>query len=309
MKKVLLGTTALMLLSVAPAMPQQKTIKIGFVSTFSGPVAAIGNDMRNSFELALDHHRPQARRHAGRGDLRGRPDQARSRQAEDREADRSPTRSTSWSATSGRTCCWPRSSRWSIPRPSPSSPMRAPRRVAGELCSPYVFSTSWNNDQTPQAVGQYMNQKGVKTRLPDRPELRRRQGHAGRRGRHLQGQDRRPRTDHAGPTSSTSRPNCRRRAPPSRTRSSRSIRAAPASSSSPSTRSPASRARSRSTPRSPSMTCRCRASRTSPSAFRARSSGSTTCRTRPTRSTSPTTTPSIRASRRSTARRPMTPHR
>ena len=37
-------------------MPQQKTIKIGFVSTFSGPVAAIGNDMRNSFELALDHH-------------------------------------------------------------------------------------------------------------------------------------------------------------------------------------------------------------------------------------------------------------
>ena len=36
-------------------------------------------------------------------------------------------------------------------------------QVAGELCSPYVFSTSWNNDQTPQAVGLYMNQKGVKT--------------------------------------------------------------------------------------------------------------------------------------------------
>ena len=26
-----------------------------------------------------------------------------------------------------------------------------------------MFSTSWNNDQTPQAVGDYMNQKGVKT--------------------------------------------------------------------------------------------------------------------------------------------------
>jgi branched-chain amino acid transport system substrate-binding protein len=36
-------------------------------------------------------------------------------------------------------------------------------QLAGELCSPYVFSTSWNNDQTPAAVGQYMNQKGVKT--------------------------------------------------------------------------------------------------------------------------------------------------
>ena len=39
----------------APSMAQQKPIKIGFISSFSGPVAAIGNDMRNSFELALDH--------------------------------------------------------------------------------------------------------------------------------------------------------------------------------------------------------------------------------------------------------------
>ncbi len=37
------------------------------------------------------------------------------------------------------------------------------KSAAGELCSPYVFSTSWQNDQTPQAMGLYMNQKGVKT--------------------------------------------------------------------------------------------------------------------------------------------------
>src|SRR5258705_4832423 len=30
-------------------------------------------------------------------------------------------------------------------------------------CSPYFFSTSWQNDQTPQAMGTYMTQKGVKT--------------------------------------------------------------------------------------------------------------------------------------------------
>ena len=36
-------------------MAQQKTVKIGFISTFSGPTAAIGNDMRNAFELGLDH--------------------------------------------------------------------------------------------------------------------------------------------------------------------------------------------------------------------------------------------------------------
>ena len=35
--------------------------------------------------------------------------------------------------------------------------------VRRELCSPYVFSTSWQNDQTPEAMGMYMNQKGVKT--------------------------------------------------------------------------------------------------------------------------------------------------
>jgi branched-chain amino acid transport system substrate-binding protein len=36
-----------------------------------------------------------------------------------------------------------------------------PSQLAGELCSPYVFSTSWQNDQTPAAMGLYMNQKGV----------------------------------------------------------------------------------------------------------------------------------------------------
>ena len=46
---------AALALSAAPAVTQNKPIKIGFVSTFSGPTAVIGNDMRNSFELALDH--------------------------------------------------------------------------------------------------------------------------------------------------------------------------------------------------------------------------------------------------------------
>ena len=38
-----------------------------------------------------------------------------------------------------------------------------PHQIAGALCSPFFFSTSWQNDQTPQAMGHYMNQKGVKT--------------------------------------------------------------------------------------------------------------------------------------------------
>jgi branched-chain amino acid transport system substrate-binding protein len=38
-----------------------------------------------------------------------------------------------------------------------------PSQIAGESCSPWFFSTSWQGDQVPQAVGEYMNQKGVKT--------------------------------------------------------------------------------------------------------------------------------------------------
>ena len=31
--------------------------------------------------------------------------------------------------------------------------------MAGKHCSPYFFSTSWNNDQTPEAMGELMNQE------------------------------------------------------------------------------------------------------------------------------------------------------
>src|SRR5215204_7016204 len=55
MRYVLLATAAALALAVAPAAAQQKTVKIGFIGTFSGPAAALGNDMRNSFEVGLDH--------------------------------------------------------------------------------------------------------------------------------------------------------------------------------------------------------------------------------------------------------------
>ncbi len=38
-----------------------------------------------------------------------------------------------------------------------------PSQLAGELCSPYVFLTSFQNDQAPAAMGQYMNQQGIKS--------------------------------------------------------------------------------------------------------------------------------------------------
>ena len=50
-----IAAATVLALVAGPAAAQEKTVKIGFVSTFSGPTAVIGNDMRNSFELALDH--------------------------------------------------------------------------------------------------------------------------------------------------------------------------------------------------------------------------------------------------------------
>ena len=55
MKKTMVAAGAILALAAGPALAQSKSVKIGFVSTFSGPTAVIGNDMRNSFELALDH--------------------------------------------------------------------------------------------------------------------------------------------------------------------------------------------------------------------------------------------------------------
>src|SRR5512143_3551266 len=55
MRRTILLAGAALLLAAGPAMAQQKSIKIGYISTFSGPTAVIGNDMRNAFELALDH--------------------------------------------------------------------------------------------------------------------------------------------------------------------------------------------------------------------------------------------------------------
>jgi branched-chain amino acid transport system substrate-binding protein len=166
MKRTLLAGCAIAAIAAFAAAPavlaQQKTIKVGFVSTFSGPVAAIGNDMRNSFELGLEHH--------GRK-LGGLPveviyedDQIKP------EVGVQKTRKLIESDKVDFVVGYI----WSNVLLASLKPLidsktftvvtnAGASQLAGEMCSPYVFSTSWNNDQTPQAIGLYMNQKGVKS--------------------------------------------------------------------------------------------------------------------------------------------------
>ena len=162
------------------AAAQQKSVKIGFVSTFSGPTAVIGNDMRNSFELGLDH--------IGRK-MGGLPVEVIYENDEQRpEVGRQKTEKLIQSDRVNFVVGYI----WSNVLLASLKPVidsqtflissnAGPHQIAGNLCSPFFFSTSWQNDQTPQAMGHYMNQKGVKSALPDRSQLRCRQGHARRR--------------------------------------------------------------------------------------------------------------------------------
>ena len=146
---------------VQSASAEQKTVKIGYVSTFSGPTAVIGNDMRNAFELALDH---LGRKIGGLPveviyeDDTQKPDVGVQKTQKLIESDHVDF-------IAGYI--------WSNVLLASLKPLvdsktitvianAGPSQVAGELCSPYVFSTSWNNDQTPETMGMYMNQKGLK---------------------------------------------------------------------------------------------------------------------------------------------------
>jgi branched-chain amino acid transport system substrate-binding protein len=162
MKTSLLSACAVLALAAGPAMAQDKTVKIGFVSTFSGPTAAIGNDMRNSFELALDH---LGRKIGGLPveviyeDDQQKPDIGKQKTQKLIESDKV-------NFVVGYI--------WSNVLLASMKPVvdaktflissnAGPSQIAGELCSEYFFSTSWQNDQTPEAMGEYMNQKGVKS--------------------------------------------------------------------------------------------------------------------------------------------------
>ena len=161
MRNALLAATAIAALATTPALAQNKTIKIGFVSTFSGPTAVIGNDMRNSFELALDH---MGRKMGGLpveviyADDQQKPDVGK-------QATEKLIESDKVDFIAGYI--------WSNVVLASAKPIVDSKtflvianagagQLAGEQCSPYIFSTAWTNDQNPRAVAEFMNKKGIK---------------------------------------------------------------------------------------------------------------------------------------------------
>jgi branched-chain amino acid transport system substrate-binding protein len=158
MKLVLLATAAALALVAAPAAAQQKTVKIGFIGTFSGPAAALGADMRNSFEVGLDH--------VGRK-IGGLPVEVI--YEDDQIKPEVGVQKTQKLIESDKVdflvgYIW---SNVLLASLKPATDTKTflittnagPSQIAGELCSPYVFSTSWVNDQRPAAVGTYLTKK------------------------------------------------------------------------------------------------------------------------------------------------------
>ena len=164
MKSRLFGAATIAALSfgLQPAMAQAP-IKIGFVSTFSGPQAAIGEDMRRSVELAKEH--------LG-GKMGGRPieiiyedDQFKPDVGKQRSEKLVQQDKVNFVAG----YIWSNVLLASLKTVTDEgdtiliSSNAGPSQIAGELCNKNFFSTSWQNDQTPMAMGDYLQGKGVKS--------------------------------------------------------------------------------------------------------------------------------------------------
>ena len=155
----LIATAAFSTLLAAPAFAQQK-LKIGFISTFSGPVGAIGADMKNSVELALDH---LGRKVGGLdteiiyGDDQFKPDVGK--QVADEMLKKHQVNFVSG-------VIWSNVMLAVAPTVTGAGTLMVgtnagPHELAGEGCNELFFTTSWQNDETPEAMGKYMTDAGI----------------------------------------------------------------------------------------------------------------------------------------------------
>ena len=157
-KRTLLLASSLALLA-APAAAQDK-IKIGFVTTLTTGAAVIGNDMRNAVELALEHIGNKMGPldvEVIYGDDEFNPQKGRQRTERlVRRDDVDIVAGYIWSHVllasanvvldAGKILI---------------SSNAGPSKLAGESCHRNFFNVSWQNDQTPMAMGEVLNEAGV----------------------------------------------------------------------------------------------------------------------------------------------------
>jgi branched-chain amino acid transport system substrate-binding protein len=152
----LLGTSLLATSALAA------DVKIGFVTTLTTPAAVIGKDMQNAVNLAMEHLGGKAGAHNLEvifGDDGFAPDTGK--QVTDRLVKQDKVDFVAgyiWS----HVLLASRKSALDAGKILISS-NAGPSQMAGKLCHENFFSASWQNDQTPMAMGEVLNNAGVKT--------------------------------------------------------------------------------------------------------------------------------------------------
>jgi len=145
---------------MAVGRAEAETVKIGFITTLSGPQGVIGEHMKNSVELALDH---LGRKVGGLdveviyGDDQVKPDVGK--QLADEMLKKHKVHFVSgiiWSNV--MLAVAPAVTREKVFMIGTNA---GPHQLAGAECSEYFFTTSWQNDQTPEAMGKYMSDQGL----------------------------------------------------------------------------------------------------------------------------------------------------
>ncbi|MCA0869217.1 ABC transporter substrate-binding protein [Seohaeicola saemankumensis] len=159
MKKLAVAAlTASLMASAAYA----DSVKIGFVTTLTTGAAIIGKDMQNAANLAVEHLGGKA------GDL-----DIELIFADDGFAPETGKQATDKLVKQDNVdfvtgYIWSHvllASRKSVLDADKFliSANAGPSQIAGKLCDEDFFSTSWQNDQTPMAMGEVLNQQGVKS--------------------------------------------------------------------------------------------------------------------------------------------------
>lgn len=163
-RRTLFATAAIALalgpLALAPARAAS-TIKVGFLTTLSGPGGALGIDARDGFKLALAHLDEK---------LGGVPatlivaDDQQDAQAGRQSVDRLLKRDkvdlmTGVVFSNVLLPVLPEILRSKTVYLSTNT---GPKDYAGEKCDPNFFATAWENEDIPSAMGQFANDKGYK---------------------------------------------------------------------------------------------------------------------------------------------------
>ena len=154
-----LGVASALVLAAGPAAAQQK-VKIGFITTLSGPQGVIGEYMRNSVELALDH---LGRKMAGLdvevyyGDDQVKPDVGK-------QVAEEMLKKQHVDFVAG--IIWSNVMLAVAPTVTEAGKIMVgtnagPHQLAGSQCSELFFTTSWQNDETPEAMGQVMQDQKI----------------------------------------------------------------------------------------------------------------------------------------------------